>query len=175
MKSEISPQELLEDLQYFESLTPKDGRVLILLLELHLEHFIHKLAKEKQIKKEKFLDKVDELNEQGIIQSDWCTVIRVVYKIRNRIVHNLRPNVDELEQLINEIEPTIEDAKPEFKEALSKSTAWSKIQLYTIPVIIHLYKTLMQVQNKEVEYKMILKLTEKNDTFYWGFELLKKQ
>lgn len=173
MNKEITPKELFEDLNYFQSL--KDARLLILFLHLYTEHFINEISKEKRIKKPNIKEKAKELSAKGVIDKELVDIVDLIYDLRNQLVHNLRPDQKLLERWIEDFKPTInlsrEDGEDVFSKAINSTNAWGKIQIYTIPAIVNLFKKLREIQKRELDYDIQLEITP---TFNWGLRLLKK-
>ncbi len=177
MPKELTPRELLDDLNYFQSLNKPDGRLLTLFLHLYVEHYIHKISIEKRIKEPSVIKKAKKLVEINVINNDIFNSVDLLNDLRNELIHNLRPDINLIERRINDFEVPIESNQKEGNDIINeikKSTPWAKIQLYSIPVIINLYQILMKLRNEEIKYDMRIHLVEKNGHVSWGFELLGK-
>jgi len=173
MPEELTPKELVDDLNYIRDI--KDGRLWTLFLHLYIEHFINKIAEEKRIKQPSAVKKAKVLLEQSIINHSCFDSIDLINDIRNKLIHNLRPDVKMLERWIENFKPDIKDADPKLIAAYNDSEPWVKLQIFCVPVIVYLYKILKAIRKEDVDYDMNIGLQYKEDKNHiWTFSLLKK-
>ena len=169
---EITPKEFFEDVNYLQNL--KDPRLLILFLHLYSEHFINQIAKEKRIKLAGIMKKTEELVLKKVIDPDVLGIIDLINDLRNQLIHNLRPDQKLLERWIENFEapfkPTREDAQIAFSEIM-KFGIWEKIQIYSIPVVINLFKKLKELRNEKIDYDIVLEWNTALNI--WGFKYVK--
>jgi hypothetical protein len=169
MSEEITPKELFEDVNYLQGL--KDPRLLILFLHLYTEHFINQIARDKGVKIAGIMGKTKELVSKNIIDSNLLGLVDLINDLRNKLIHNLRPDQKVIERRINDFEapftPLRADAPIVFGE-IKKFGIWEKIQIYSIPVVINLFKKLKELRKEKIDYDIIL---EWNTTLnVWGFK-----
>jgi hypothetical protein len=142
---------------------------MILYLDLYVEHFINELAKHNKIKSISIKDKAKDLIASGVIEKKYADVIVLLCDIRNRMIHDLRPDFPLLEKWIYEFVPAI-DMDDAFSKAFAKLTPWSRVQLYAIPTIFYLFKKARQIKKEAVKHDIRIRLVR--DSFV--FEFVKK-
>ena len=172
MSEEITPKELFEDVKYLQNL--KDPRLLVLFLHLYTEHFINQIAKEKRIKLVGIMKKTRELVSKKVIDSDIFGIIELINDLRNQLIHNLRPDQKLLERWIENFEAPFNPAREDAPIALAeikKFGIWEKIQIYSIPVVINLFKKLKELRNEKIDYDIVLEWNTALNI--WGFKYIK--
>ena len=171
MNEEITPKELFEDIKYIQEL--KDPRLLVLFLHLYIEHFINQVSREKRIKAAGIMKKTEELSSRKIIDKDLASIVDLINDLRNQLIHNLRPDQKLLERWINDFEapfkPAREDA-PIVLSEIKKFGIWEKIQIYSIPVVINLFKKLKELRNEKLDYDIVLAWNSKEDIWWFKYE-----
>jgi len=170
--NEVKPEELLNDLNHFQNL--KDLRLLILILHLYSEHFIQELSREKRIKLASVIDKSKKLAEIKIINDEHVKVIELIYDARNELMHHLHPDFKLIERWILDFRPIIKTDNKQLLEALEKTNAWGRIQLYAIPVIFTLFRTLKEIKKEPIEHDMIIELKPDNKFYFKLFKIEKE-
>lgn len=177
METEITPEQLLNDMRYAQKL--EDSRLIILFLHLHIEYFIRKLCKEKRILgRRPIKEQAKLLTETGVVEKPILGIIELVCDLRNELIHNLLPDLAQIERWIKDFNPAdIKfDASPilteeKIKEIVASTPPLSRLQLYTIPIIVQLYRRLKEVRNEEIDFDIQIYL-ETIRTF--NFNFLKK-
>jgi hypothetical protein len=169
MNDEITPKEFFVDLNYLQRL--KDTRLLILFLHLYTEHFVNEISKEKRVKIKGLMKKVELLVSMKVIDSKLVEIIDLINDLRNQLIHNLKPDQKLLERWIEDFEapftPLREDAPIVFDE-IKKFGIWEKIQIYSIPVVINLFKKLKELRKEKIDYDIVLEWNTALNI--WGFK-----
>jgi len=169
MSEEITPKELFEDINYIQGL--KDPRLLVLILHLYMEHFINEIAKEKRIKLPGIMKKTEELTTRKIVDKELIKIVDLVNDLRNKLVHDLRPDQKLIERWVEDFEvpftPLREDAPMALNE-IKKFGVWEKTQIYSIPVVINLFKKLKELRKEKLDYDIVLEWNTKLNI--WGFK-----
>ncbi len=171
--SEISLQDLMDDLKYVQKL--RDGRIMILKFHLYLEHFINEIAKEKGVVSRNIIDKSKTLSNQKVIDNEIHKLLKLINKIRNKLVHTLKPNGHQLDQWIKNFKPKLSVSDPEFTKALNIPDVFGRIQLYSVPAIANLYTILKQIRKEEIKEDMRMILKDNGKEYIWMFELSKRK
>ncbi|MFC1741755.1 hypothetical protein ACFL3V_04440 [Nanoarchaeota archaeon] len=161
---EISPEELMNDLLYAQKL--KDGRLFALLIHLHTEYFVNQLCKVKSIKEPNIPNKARRLHEEKVLGLPYYQAVLLINDIRNKLVHRLRPDLAEIEDMINNERMEMQADDPILLEALNTSTAWAKLNLIAVPLIFALYKKLKELKNEPLEQNMHIEL---QPSYNWRF------
>ena len=183
MKNEITIKDLADDLIYCQNL--KDRRLLILFLDLYMENFVHALYKKVESKHHSLISKLNffkrkeiastktkaknlaawnELNKDPKLNKSCLEVYLLLHKLRNELIHHLKPNVEIAERWINNHEPTMNDLSGLIAKFLKKKASpWDKIQLYAFPVITDFYHRLAEARDEEANYTIIFEITPKAD------------
>jgi hypothetical protein len=134
----------------------KDKRISILLLFLYAEYYINQLLKKHKIKKThpikckhcnqitntrqlSISEKISLLITNKIIDKDIIEPINLLNDIRNRLIHDIYPNNEKIEEWINAYSPPTEKA---LKKLLKKEKPWLKFTLCLLPAIANLYEKL---------------------------------
>lgn len=181
MTSKITIKDLKNDLLRCQKLG--EPRLLILFLDLYMEHFIHALygkVEDKHISlarrilknflkhekivsvktKAKNLAEWNELNKEPELNRGCLEVYLLIHKLRNELVHHLRPNTEKVEKWINNHEPIMDDPRglvTKFFE--KKANPWDKIQIYAFPAITHFYQRLEEASGKRADYTINFEIT----------------
>ena len=160
----ITPNELLNDLKRISS--TNDVRILILYLDLYMEYFVNAIYK-KKIKNEtekcntcsryieiKFKDKVDKLSDIGLIKKEHKhdEVIKIIYDLRCKLIHNLQPDFRWLKRKVQEHKPDIQERIPLISKYWDKTDPWIKIQLMAFPSVTALYQEHEKVCGRDPKY-----------------------
>lgn len=151
---EITPQQLFDDINRIKK--TGDTRLLILFLHLYAEHFINKIALEKRVKG-KIREKVKNLISQKIIDDDIYEIWDLLYDLRNRLVHDLRPDQKLLKRWIEDFKMPFRASRTDgadkiFLENLKQYSPWDRVQVYCIPAIINLFKKLKELRKEKLDY-----------------------
>jgi len=160
----ITPKELMDDLIKISSIN--DVRILILYLDLYIEYFINAIYKKKakdKIQKcntcgryieTKFKDKVDKLTDVGFIKKEHkhYEIIKIIYELRCKLIHDLRPDTELLERKIQEHKPDIQETIPLMNKYWENVNPWIKIQLMAFPSVTRLYQEYEKVCGRHPEY-----------------------
>lgn len=160
----ITPNELLLDLKRISSIG--DVRILILYLDLYIEYFVNAIYRIKvkdEIRKcntcgkyieTKFKDKINKLSDIGFIKKEHKhdEIIKIIYDLRCRLIHNLRPDINLLEREIQKHKPDIQETMPLMSKYWEKVDPWIKIQLMAFPPITALYQEYEKVCERHPEY-----------------------
>lgn len=169
MKTEITPERLLEEFNYCQKLN--NARLTILSTHLLAEHFIHKLCSICSIDSGASIDKrIDALVAGDIITEMQGIIVRLIYKIRNKLIHNLDPDVQEINRFINElkVDPQTDSC---LINAWNNLTPWSRLNAIAFPTIFKLYLKSLELENKDRNYRMELKINEDSS---FGFTVYKR-
>ncbi len=160
----ITPKELLDDLKRISSIN--NIRVLILYLDLYIEYFINAIYEKKiknKIKKcdtcdryieTKFKDKVDKLSNIGLIKKEHKhdEVIKIIYDLRCKLMHNLKPDIKSLENLIEKHRPDIQEKFPSVSVYWGKTDPWIKAQIMAFPAVTALYQEYENICGRHSDY-----------------------
>lgn len=157
----VRPLDLSNDLKRINSL--EDSRIVILYLNLYIEYFVNAICKVKfkeevikcefcgNYKELKFKEKVSKLTNLGFLNKEnkHDEVVYLIYRLRNKLLHNLNPDIEELKSWIQEHEPDLKEKSPLVTNFLNNASPWVKIQLFAFPAIVKLYeKYEIEIGNK---------------------------
>ena len=95
--------------------------------------------------------------EQKVIDTDLYEIWDLLYDLRNRLVHDLRPDQKLLERWIEDFKMPFRSTREDgvdnlFLENLKQYSPWDRVQIYCIPVIINLFKKLKELRKEKLEY-----------------------
>lgn len=183
-KEEVILNDLLEDLKYFQGniKTVRQVRLLILSLDLYVEYFINKLYQEKleELKNSIDVENIKNINIKNkathliiwkVVEKIYLDPIMLIYNLRCKLVHNLKPNINDLENKINKIKPAIEGDVGLISKFIKNADPWDKIQIYIYPTIVYLYRRLKEIRGEKVDYTINFYITP--DAGNFGARLIK--
>jgi hypothetical protein len=174
---------LLEDLENIKSNleTLYSKKLLILYIHLYMEYFVSKMYEIKlsQIKKTgidvesiKYRDEITStlslknkfthLIIWGVVDNKYFKIISIVNTARNKLAHNLNPNIEELEK---EMKTVIDEEKPENDEKgliqkyLNNTDLWVKWVPFAFATIFHLYEHIHLLNSTLPTYKLHMEIT----------------
>lgn len=183
----LTPEDIANDLS--EAIKSGSERLLVLYLNLYIVYFtnyLYKLISEKVrrelINPKKTIKniicsylgcekrgpsvktKMEVIEKYGFLGRDFnknfLKIMKLVYKMRTKLVHNLRFSKSDLEREIDGLEMPIEnDPTGLIKKYFNKGDPWSKIQIYAGCAIFTLYKSLEEELGLVVKYKLRLEIT----------------
>jgi hypothetical protein len=120
---------------------------------LYSEHFAAKLCKENNIdtthtfvcnkcgnvtgsKQLSLNGMISSLIDKNILDQDSLEIFKLLNEIRNKLIHNISPNTDEIIQWIGTFRPPANDA---IQQIINKANVWLRFYLCLIPAIANLY------------------------------------
>ncbi len=159
-KEIITPQDLLKDLEYARKI--EDKRILVLYLDLHMEHFVERIYSRVRSTPIKLWErlcsiakgdkgirfKIKYLIQSGHLDPMFASIARLIYDLRCKLIHQLRPDESKLADWITNLQPSVKDDSGLIWQFLNKADPWVRLQLFAFPLITKLYHRLEKLSGR---------------------------
>lgn len=145
---------LIEELEKIQVL--EDKRLGVLILYLYAEHYSIKLIKKHKVSNSfdfvcscgkktgsrslALEERIDKLIDLHILKSEDALPFKLLNLIRNRLIHDLSPNIQKIEEWIKEYSPAT--STEYLKNLLNKENSWIKFYISLVAATANMYHVL---------------------------------
>lgn len=153
MRNHKTIRDLIQELEKIQNL--EDKRLAVLMLYLYSEHyclilleanqlenkFVYSCPKCEEVTGERGLslsEKITKLINAEVVSDELATPFGLLSKIRNRLIHDLSPNNEEINKWIEEYKPLA--TTPELTSLLQHEEIWVKFYVCLVTAIASIYK-----------------------------------
>lgn len=130
-----------------------DGRVMILYFQLYMEHYILAISKIKNIEGTP-KEKAKKLHELYVIPGDIYQVVKLTFKLRDKLVHKLLIDKEFVLKKLKDIKVPIKTDDKDVKEYFQKIDTWQAYHTTCTMIICTLYDILCSLLEIKPKFKI---------------------
>ncbi|NQU98420.1 hypothetical protein HQ533_03050 [Candidatus Woesearchaeota archaeon] len=151
-----------------------DVRVLILYIDLYMEHYLLFICKKMGVKGT-LKERCKALLSKGVLEKRAYNLIKLIIDLRNKLVHSITVTIEDVNKKLENMELLFHTDNAELLKAVSSSNDWQKFHVYSVLLVAVLYMIACEQCKIEPNYNIRPEVKmNKDGKVTWKVVLLKK-